>query len=130
MKCDVFVVGAEPRTLEQLKSACLPMPYNLRAISTLEGAKTAIEKDGKPTNAILVDFDGLQVNNSLLRIFRRSLPDTYIIGISTKHFHPELAESLREYIYACLPKPVDPDELCFFLRSIFEDKDRGGDSPP
>jgi len=130
MKHDVFVVGTEPRTLEQLENACLSMPYNLLAVTSLEEAKSAIENGEKRTNAIVVDFDSLPVSNSLLRIFRRGLPDTYLIGISTKHFHPELEESLREHIYACLPKPVDSDELCFFLRSIFENEDGGKDSPP
>jgi DNA-binding NtrC family response regulator len=130
MKRHVFVVGVEPRTLEQLKSACLSTPYSLNDFSSLVEAKTAIENSPKPRNAVLVDFDGLKIRNSLLHIFRRGLPDTYIIGISAKYFHPELEESLREHTYACLSKPVDPDELRFFLRSIFEDEDRKGDSLP
>lgn len=130
MKRDVFVVGTGPLALEQLKSACLSMPYRLKDFQTLDEVKIAVETGEKSRNAVLVDFDGLEVNNNMLRDFRRSLPDTYIIGISTKHFHPELAESLREYVYACMPKPVDPDELCFFLRSVFEDEEGERDSPP
>ena len=43
-----------------------------------------------------------------------------IIAISSKSFHPELEEAIRDYVYACLRQPVDPDELIYWIKSIQE----------
>jgi hypothetical protein len=32
-----------------------------------------------------------------------------------------LRDSIRDHIYACLTKPIDPDELVYWLKCIRED---------
>jgi len=34
-------------------------------------------------------------------------------------FHPELEEAMSNYIFACLSKPADEDELVFWIKSLF-----------
>jgi hypothetical protein len=41
-----------------------------------------------------------------------------VIGVSSRRFHPELEESMRTHISACLSKPVDEGELLYWLKSI------------
>jgi hypothetical protein len=49
-----------------------------------------------------------------------------ILCLSSARFHPELKESFLSHIYACLTKPIDPDELRYWLRSIQEDERNRG----
>lgn len=68
--------------------------------------------------AVILDLDSLPVDNRFIRGLCRESPDLRVIGISRRTFHPELEEAMRTYISACLSKPVDPDELVYWLKSI------------
>jgi DNA-binding NtrC family response regulator len=70
---------------------------------------------------VILDLDNPVVNNRVLRELKRNYSGLQIIGISGRPFHPELTEAMRSYIYACISKPVDPDELIYWLKSIFCD---------
>jgi len=61
--------------------------------------------------AVILDLDTIPVNN-------RNFKELSI------RFHPELQDAIRHHIYACLNKPVDPDELLYWLRSM-EGNDAG-----
>lgn len=41
------------------------------------------------------------------------------IGISSRAFHPELEEVVSNHIYECISKPIDEDELVFWIKSLF-----------
>jgi DNA-binding NtrC family response regulator len=69
-------------------------------------------------DAILLDLDSLPVENRFIRNLSRENPELRVIGISSRTFHPELEEAMRAHIYACLSKPVDEDELVYWLKSI------------
>lgn len=71
--------------------------------------------------AIILDLDTIPVNNRNLKEFSIKYPNVTILCISAKRFHPELQDAIRQYIYACLNKPVDPDELLFWIKSIYEE---------
>ncbi len=71
-------------------------------------------------NAIILDLDSLPVDNFFFRELHRLSPSVCVIGISVRPFHPELEESMRSHISACLMKPVKVDELIFWLKSIDE----------
>ena len=43
-----------------------------------------------------------------------------IIAVSERKLHPELAESMGSHIFASLVKPVDPDDLEYLLKGVFE----------
>ena len=74
---------------------------------------------------ILIDLDTVAIDNRTLAQMKRQHPEIDIIAKSERPFHPELEEALRSHILACLTKPLDPDELIFWLRSIFQNS-----SPP
>ena len=70
--------------------------------------------------AIILNLDNIPVNNKTLRQFKEKNPLINIIAVSERQFHPELEESLREYISACLERPADEDELMYWLKTVFE----------
>jgi len=67
--------------------------------------------------AVILDLDSLPVDNRLLRNLRRKDPSVRIIVLSSRRFHPELEEAMSTHIYACLSKPVDSEELIYWLKS-------------
>lgn len=69
---------------------------------------------------LVLDLDHFSVDNRLIRELRRQHPGLSIIALSSRTFHPELEEALTSHISACLVKPVDVDELLFWLRSMGE----------
>jgi len=84
-----------------------------RSISVVE--KLCHEDD---LGVVILGLDDPRVNNRVLRDLKRKRPALHIIGISSRAFHPELKDAISNYIYACLRKPVDFDELIYLLKSI------------
>jgi DNA-binding NtrC family response regulator len=70
--------------------------------------------------AVVVNLDSISATNKTLRDLKRKKPLINIIAVSKRQFHPELEEALREYISVCLARPVDSDELVYWLKTIFE----------
>jgi hypothetical protein len=70
------------------------------------------------TNIFILDLDTLPVNNRLFRTLRRTNPAVCIIGLSSRPFHPELEEAMSQHIYACLSKPLDEEELFYWVKSL------------
>ena len=73
--------------------------------------------------AIVLNLDNITVTNKTLRDLKRQKPLMNIIAHSKRQFHPELEESLREYIAVCLADPVDTDELGYWLRTVCENNE-------
>jgi CheY-like chemotaxis protein len=71
---------------------------------------------------LILDLDSLPVDNRFIRDLRKQNPDVPIIALSSRTFHPELQEALSLYISACLAKPVNPDELIYWVKSICQDQ--------
>ena len=69
--------------------------------------------------AVVLNLDNISVTNKTLRNLKRKKPMINIIAHSKRQFHPELEESLREYIAVCLAEPIDTDELGYWLKSVF-----------
>ena len=72
---------------------------------------------------IILNLDNMAVNNKTFKELKRKKPSLKIIAYSQRRFHPELEEALREYISVCLAKPVDLDELIYWLKSVFENNE-------
>lgn len=70
--------------------------------------------------AVIIDIDTVQVDSSHIRDLTIKYPEVYFFSLSSETFHPELKEAICCHIYACMKKPVDPDELFYWLGSIKE----------
>jgi len=73
--------------------------------------------------AVVLDIDSVPVGNRTIRELAIKYPGVRILCTSKDRFHPELKDAICYHIYACLNKPVDPDELLFWLKSIYEEED-------
>jgi len=72
--------------------------------------------------AVIVDIDTVPIDNRTIRDLTLKFPGVYFFCLSEQPFHPELKDAICYHIYACLNKPVDQDELFYFLRSIYENE--------
>lgn len=85
---------------------------------------------GADVEVLVLDLDTIPSENRFFRNLKRQCPAMSIIGLSSRSFHPELKEAMRKYIYACLCKPVDPDELVYWIHSIVENSVDSLNAPP
>jgi DNA-binding NtrC family response regulator len=87
------------------------------------------EIQGGRYRVVILDLDTLPVENRLFRELKRLSPESYIVGLSSRPFHPNLDEAFSAHISVCLGKPVDRNELVHWLRSFCENELSSRDSP-
>jgi len=116
MKHEVAVLVSQESQSQTLYSILSQGPYAPQDLGCLDDVPQYML--GRDTGVLIVDLDTEKVTNAALRELRKKHALT-IIALSGKHLHPDLEESLRHHIYACLGKPVDPDELLYMLKSVF-----------
>jgi DNA-binding NtrC family response regulator len=120
------VVMAEEGDCLALCSFLQRQDYRAAPLHSLMTLEREIER-GEVQVAIL-DFDSLPVNNRLFRDLKKINPGVRIIGLSSRPFHPDLEEAFSAHISVCLAKPVDWDELIYWLRSLGEEERSPRDS--
>jgi len=92
--------------------------YTATPMNSIRNLELHFEK--KKYLAVIIDIDTVPINNRLIRELTLKYPGIYFFCLSKDRFHPELKDAICYHIYACINKPVDPDELFYFLRSINE----------
>ena len=101
--------------------------YSTIALHSLLNLETEIGETGR--QVVILDLDTLPVNNLLFRNLRGKNPGVCIIGLSSRPFHPELQEAMSKHIHVCLAKPLDHEELIYWLKSICENDADSRDPP-
>ncbi|MBW1699271.1 MAG: hypothetical protein JRH18_12205 [Deltaproteobacteria bacterium] len=79
--------------------------------------------------AVFMDVDTVPVTNRDIRTMAISYPGICFFCISRYRFHPELRDAICYHVYACLNRPIDPDELYYWVRSIYQDDEDSNDVP-
>lgn len=123
----IMVVDADKRTCRSMCNLLEAHKYCGIPCHALANVQCLIEHNS--CQALIMDLDTVIVENRHFRDLKKTNPDLCIVAVSGRPFHPELREALATYIYACLSKPVDPDELIYWLKSIFCDPTRSEDNP-
>ena len=118
MKKKVVVLEADKKQRETLCTFLADNHYQTAPMDSLSDLEQLLEHND--CQAAIVDLDNISVNNKNFRTLKQNKPAMSIIALSQRQFHPELEEAFREYISACLVKPIDSDELLFWLKGIFE----------
>jgi len=72
--------------------------------------------------AVIIDIDSVPVDNRIIRKITIEFPDAPLLCVSLDKFHPELDDAICYHIYACINKPIDTEELFYWLRCIREDE--------
>ena len=122
MEKEVVVLDTDKKQCKSLCDLLTDHEYLSTAMSSY--IKMDHYLDDSDCRAIILNLDNVLVTNKSLKQLKRKNPSVSIIAFSERQFHPELEEALREYISVCLAKPVDPDELTYWLRTIYENNEK------
>jgi len=101
--------------------------YRCIGVSTLPVLEMAL-RDPEGI-AVLLDLDTLGLTNLIIRNLSAQHPHLCFLGTSAKRLHPDLKEAILDHIFACLAKPVDPDELLYWIKCI-DEKEAERKAPP
>ena len=92
--------------------------YLIEDIETLDRELTDIQ-----CNCVILDLDSISIDNRMIRELTIKYPHIYFLCMSKDRFHPELKDAICYHIFACLTKPIDYDELLYWLRCIDNETD-------
>jgi len=123
MKKCILVVNTDKKQGRELGELIEKEGYSVSALNSLQNLETCLE-DNK-FQAVIIDIDTVPIDNRTVRELTIKFPEVYFFCLSVQPFHPELKDAICYHIYACLNKPVDEDELFYFLRSIYENETDG-----
>lgn len=74
----------------------------------------------EPVAVLLIDLDTLPVDNTFFRSLKKQYPNLHIFCLSSHSHHPGLEEAMGAYICASLAKPLNSEELFYWLKAIAE----------
>ena len=120
MKRCILVVNTDKKQCRELGELIEKEGYSVSALHSLQNLETYLEEN--KFQAVIIDIDTVPIDNRMIRKLTLKFPETYFFCLSVQPFHPELQDAICYHIYACLNKPVDEDELFYFLRSIYENE--------
>jgi len=118
-KC-TLVINADKKQCRELSELIETGHYSVTVMHSIQNLESRLEE--KKYLAVIIDIDSIPIDNRLVRKLTLKFPGIYFFCLSEKPFHPELKDAICYHIYACLNKPVDEDELFYFLRSIYENE--------
>jgi DNA-binding NtrC family response regulator len=116
MQRTVIVVDENKSESEELCRVLQQENYQTLSLNSLADLPKSVQET--PFSVVILDLDNLPVNNQFIRHLKRQKENVRIMGLSSRPFHPELEEAVSTHLYACLGKPVDTDEVLYWLRSI------------
>lgn len=112
------VVVANRKNGHECCSLLGTLNYSADLLPTLNELERYLTK--KPEIAVILDLDSVAPDRQFFRELKKKYPHLHILGISSLPYHPGLEEVIGAHFYACLVKPLDVEELAFWLRSITE----------
>jgi DNA-binding NtrC family response regulator len=116
MQQPILIIGADKSHCVELRNILEDDEHTIVCSDSIINLGTLIDRTG--CHVLILDLDALPIDNRVLRDLKRKNPRLSIIGLSARPFHPELKEAMADYIYACLCRPVDPDELIYWIKTI------------
>jgi len=119
---EVIVLDADTTQSQNLVAFLNDNAYRATPMDSLTNMDQYVE-EADDCRAVVLNLDNIPVTNKILRDLKRKKPTINIIAHSKRQFHPELEEALREYISVCLAEPVDTEDLGYWLKSVFDDRE-------
>jgi DNA-binding NtrC family response regulator len=120
MKKSILVIDADKKQCLQLCELLVKGQFAATPLYSTQNLEKRIEETG--CLAVFWDIDTVPADKRMVRDLTLKFPSVYFFCISKHPFHPELKDAICYHIYACINRPIDPDELFYWLRSIHEDE--------
>ncbi|MGD9133588.1 MAG: hypothetical protein PVF78_08090 [Desulfobacterales bacterium] len=116
MKKSILVIDADKKQCLELCELLVKGQFAATPLYSTKSLEKRIEETG--CKAIFWDIDTVPTDNRLVRHLTLKFPGVYFFCISKHPFHPELKDAICYHIYACINRPIDTDELFYWLKSI------------
>jgi len=120
MEKSILVIDANKKQCRELCAMLESDRFKAMPLSSSASLQARIEET--ECQAIFWDIDTVSVDNRTIRELTIKFPGVYFFCLSSRPFHPELQDAICYHIYACINRPIDADELFYWLRSIQEDE--------
>ena len=114
----VAVLATDKDQCQEISELLRASDYPTVALHSFEDLHEQIR--GALVKVLLVDLDNMVVDNAFFRNVKKRQPGVFILVFSSASHHPDLKEAMGSHIYACLAKPLDTEELLYWLWSISE----------
>lgn len=115
----IILIGKNAKEFHELIKLIEKKGYKAITLKTILALKKYLSE--KECMAVLIDIDTVPVENRDLKELTLEYPNYPFLCMSKDKYHPDLKEAICYHIYACINKPVNPDELFYLLRSIRDD---------
>ncbi len=112
----ICILSTDEQQNRQLRSLLCERDFEARIFQDLKD----LVKELSETECIaaIMDVDSIAVTNRMIRQIKTRFSKVSIFCTSQHRLHPDLKDALSQHIYACLSKPLDPEELQFWLKCI------------
>lgn len=120
MELTILVLNGDEKECDELCALLNQQHYHVTPTYSLSEMVTVIQDI--ECLVVIMDIDSVPIDNRTIRELTLKYPGTYFLCLSSDRFHPHLKEALCYHIYACINKPVDPDELFYWVRSIYKNE--------
>lgn len=117
MEKGIVVIDADKKQCQVICSILYEQNFQATPIHSVKNLANFFKEN--PCRLLILDLDTIPVDKNLFRKLKKTKPSLNIVGLSSRAFHPELEEAMSNHIYACISKPIDEDELVFWIKSIF-----------
>ena len=123
----ICILSADEQQVELLRTILSERQFQVRIFEDAENLMLGLEHTG--CVAAIMDVDSIRLTNRMIRQIKTKFSGISIFCTSQQRHHPDLKDALSQHIYACLKKPLDRDELDFWLKCI-RDNELVSRAPP
>jgi DNA-binding NtrC family response regulator len=117
---EILVLDGDVQSGQKLCKILKSKHHRTTAIQFFSELEAQIAKENPI--AVIIDIDTVPVDNRAIRGLALKYSGVRFLCTSKDRFHPELRDAICNHITACLNKPVDPEELLYWIKSIFEEE--------
>lgn len=119
MERSIIVVNADKEQSQALCGMLEEQHYRVKPVYSLLNLNRKIQEND--CLVVLLDIDTIPIDNRVVRELTVKNPGVYFLAMSKHTYNPKLKDAICYHIFACMNKPIDPDELFYLLRSIYEE---------
>ncbi len=116
MNQKIIILDADKKQAQELRVLLQSHSYHATKLFSLSKLETCINQHD--CKAVFIDIDTVHVDNRKIRDLTQKYPKLFFFCISKKKFNPELKDAICYHIYACISRPIDPDEILYFLKCV------------
>ena len=117
-RLSVVVVAADIHYCRELGALLNQAGTSAAMLFSLEDLPEHLRKE--QVGVLIIDLDTLPVDNNFFRKIKKQYHNLHILCVSSRTYHPGLEEAMGSHICASLAKPLNSEELFYWLKAIAE----------